>query len=283
MRRVRPAQAALILFGFVSALHAQTATNFAPLEQWKQAVIQSDAAALKKFYSTDPAVRITSGKDQLSADQEVAFWTALKASRVTLDILLTSSPESNARQIVFQAEIESHAAAQPDILYVAEGQLWLQTGSEWRLATVQRSVVAQLQQPLGEKKDVYNDKGDAHQEISEALQKAAKEHKRVLLVFGANWCYDCHVLDLAFHRLDVQPILTANFVVVHVDIGEGNKNQDLMKLYEVPMAKGIPGLAVLDPTGKLLYSQKNGEWESARSLKPADLLQFLEKWKPLGR
>ena len=68
-----------------------------------------------------------------------------------------------------------------------------------------------------------------------------------------------------------------------VDIGEGNKNQDLMKLYEVPMAKGIPGLAVLDPAGKLLYSQKNGEWESARSLKPADLLQFLEKWKPQDR
>ena len=47
MHRVRPAQAALILFGFVSALHAQTATSFAPLEQWRQAVIQSDPAALK--------------------------------------------------------------------------------------------------------------------------------------------------------------------------------------------------------------------------------------------
>ena len=34
---------------------------------------------------------------------------------------------------------------------------------------------------------------------------AAKDHKRVILVFGANWCYDCHVLDMAFHRPDFAP------------------------------------------------------------------------------
>jgi protein disulfide-isomerase len=65
----------------------------------------------------------------------------------------------------------------------------------------------------------------------------------VIVVFGANWCYDCHVLDTAFHRSDLAPILSANYEVVHVDIGKGEKNQDLMKKYEVPMKRGIPGLA----------------------------------------
>ena len=37
--------------------------------------------------------------------------------------------------------------------------------------------------------------------------KAAKEHKRLLLVFGANWCFDCHVLDLAFQRPDLAPVI----------------------------------------------------------------------------
>jgi hypothetical protein len=54
----------------------------------------------------------------------------------------------------------------------------------------------------------------------------------------------------------------------------------LMKQYEVPMSKGIPGLAVLDSTGKLLYSQKKGEFEHARSLSPKQLTQFLQEWKP---
>jgi thiol:disulfide interchange protein len=105
----------------------------------------------------------------------------------------------------------------------------------------------------------------------------------VLVVFGANWCYDCHVLDLAFHRHDVAGVLQQNFEVVHVDVGEGDKNQDLMQEYQVPMKRGIPAVAVLDSNGKLLYSQKGGEFERARALAPEDVLQFLNKWKPVAR
>jgi len=130
-------------------------------------------------------------------------------------------------------------------------------------------------------KDIYNESADAHAEIKQALTKAAAEHKRVILVFGANWCYDCHVLDKAFHSADLAPILAANYEVVHVDIGKaGEKNPDLMTKYEVPMKRGIPGLAVLDADGKLVYSQKNGEFENARALSPEDFLAFLNKWKP---
>jgi hypothetical protein len=74
-----------------------------------------------------------------------------------------------------------------------------------------------------------------------------------------------------------------NYVVVHVDVGQGEKNQDLMKQYEVPMERGIPAVAVLGADGKLLYSQKKGEFEKARALGPEDLLEFLNKWKPEGQ
>jgi thiol:disulfide interchange protein len=129
-------------------------------------------------------------------------------------------------------------------------------------------------------KKIYNESADARVEIKEALTKAAADHKRVIIVFGANWCPDCHALDDDFHRADVAPVLAAHYEVVHVDIGKGDKNQDLMTQYEVPMKRGIPGLAVLDPDGKLVYSQKNGEFENARALAPADVLAFLNKWKP---
>ncbi len=135
-------------------------------------------------------------------------------------------------------------------------------------------------QTAAEKKDIYSESADAHAEIKAALEKATAEHKRVIIVFGATWCYDCHVLDKAFHRADLAPIVAANYEVVHVDIGKGEKNQDLMKQYEVPMKRGIPGLAVLDADGKLVYSQKNGEFENARALTAEDFLAFLNKWKP---
>ena len=48
----------------------------------------------------------------------------------------------------------------------------------------------------------------------------------------------------------------------------------------MPLDKGIPALAVLEGDGKLVVSQKNGEFEDARSLTPEALLEFLNKWKP---
>jgi len=142
-----------------------------------------------------------------------------------------------------------------------------------------RTKPSRLEQPANNQKKIYSATADAHADIKKALEKAGKEHKRLLLVFGANWCYDCRVLDLAFERDDIAPLIEANYEVVHVDVGEGDKNQDLMKQYDVPMERGIPAIAVLDSTGKLLYSQKNGEFEKARALGPEDLLKFLTKWK----
>ncbi len=135
-------------------------------------------------------------------------------------------------------------------------------------------------QAAKEEKELYSTTADAHVEIKEAMEKAAASHKRVVVVFGANWCFDCHVLDKDFHRPDMAAIIAANYELVHVDIGRGEKNQDLMAKYEVPMKKGIPGLAVLDADGKLVYSQKNGEFENARAMAPEEILAFLNKWKP---
>ncbi len=135
-------------------------------------------------------------------------------------------------------------------------------------------------QVAGKQKQIYSETADAHAEIREALEKAKAEHKRLIVVFGANWCFDCHVLDEAFHRPEMASIIASNYEVVHVDIGKGEKNQDLMKKYEVPMKRGIPGLAVLDSDGKLVYSQKNGEFENARAMSADDFLAFLNKWKP---
>jgi hypothetical protein len=37
---------------------------------------------------------------------------------------------------------------------------------------------------------------------------------------------------------------------------------------------------VIERDGKLVVSQKNGEFENARAMTPEALLQFLNKWKP---
>ena len=127
--------------------------------------------------------------------------------------------------------------------------------------------------------NIYPAHADADQEIAAAVARATKENKRVLLVFGANWCYDCHVLDHALHDGEAGKILREKYLLVHVDIGEGEKNPELVKLYKIPLDKGVPAVAILDAAGKLLYSSGEGEFEAARRMLKQDLVAFLQHWK----
>ena len=126
--------------------------------------------------------------------------------------------------------------------------------------------------------DLYPTNADAKKEIGAALSRAAVEHKRVLLIFGANWCYDCHVLDHALHDGDAGKVVSEKFLLVHVDISEGEKNSELVKTYKIPLDKGVPAVAILDASGKLLYSSGDGEFEAARKMMKKDLLAFLRRW-----
>ncbi len=244
-------------------------------------MLAGNAATLRSLYSSSPPAQISASSTQITADSDISFWTGFKAKSIVLQIAQSTSPQPGLQQIVFQARIKT--APPGRTLYVAEAQIWQQQDLQWKLVSAKRTDATKLEQPLSLDAKIYPVGVDASEEIRSALARAAKSQKRVLVVFGADWCYDCHVLDRAFRRGDVAAVLTPNYEVVHVDVGEGDKNQDLMNKYEVPMKRGIPAIAVLDSSGKLLYSQKSGEFERARSLGPEDLMEFLRKWKPQAR
>lgn len=127
---------------------------------------------------------------------------------------------------------------------------------------------------------IYPDPSQAHADLAAALKTAAATHRRILLDFGGNWCPDCQVLDIYFHDAQNKPILEANYVVVHVNIGRMDTNLDLAEKYGVPIGRGVPALAVLGEHGELLYSQKNGEFEAMRRMESSAVTDFLTKWKP---
>ena len=129
---------------------------------------------------------------------------------------------------------------------------------------------------------IYPDPSVAKTEIHQALVRAKAQHKRVILDFGGNWCGDCQVLDIYFHNPQNRPILDANYVLVHVNIGHIDQNQDIAARYEIPLNKGVPAVAVLDSDGKLLYSQKGGEFEAMRHMQSSAVKEFLTRWKPGG-
>jgi len=128
--------------------------------------------------------------------------------------------------------------------------------------------------------DIYPDPGQAKTDLAAALTTAAHTHKRILLDFGGNWCPDCQVLDIYLHDPANRHILEANFVLVHVNIGHMDANLEIAERYGVPLHKGVPALAVLDEQGKLLYSQKSGEFEAMRRMQSSAVTQFLVQWRP---
>jgi thiol-disulfide isomerase/thioredoxin len=258
-------------------------THFEPLQLWKGAVLAGSASTLTEMYSANPAAEIAPlGGKPITAAEEVEFWTSLKKSglrSIALEVVRFQALRSDVVQAILQLELNMDTPSGPQKRYASVGQAWVKQGERWRIVESRRTALARLPQPALPS-NLYAADADAEAEIKAALAKAASGHKRVLVVFGANWCYDCHVLDAAFHSPEIAALVNANYEVVHVDIGQGDRNQDLMKRYNVPLEKGIPALAVLDNKGELLFSQKHGEFESARSLGPEDLVSFLNRWKP---
>ncbi|MGA2414730.1 MAG: thioredoxin family protein [Candidatus Sulfotelmatobacter sp.] len=253
------------------------AASFPPVELWKTEVLAGDPTSLRALYSTDPPAQVQANGVKTSADADINFWLGLKARSIALEMVaVLDRPKGTS--VVFKAVVTSEDGK---TLKVTDGQMWRKQGEQWRVVSVERADAPALGQPSDMNKNIYPADADVHAEIKHAEEKAASEHKRVLLIFGANWCYDCHVLDLAFQRPDLAPVLAAGYEVVHVDLGpDEQKNADVVKQFDVPLNRGIPVLAVIESDGKLLMSQKNGEFEDARSLAPQALLEFLNKWKP---
>jgi len=133
--------------------------------------------------------------------------------------------------------------------------------------------------PIIVPRHIYSETADPKVQIAAALAQAQREHKRVILDFGGDWCGDCQVLDLYFHQPANAALLERNFILVDVWIGNMDKNIDLAAHYDVPISKGVPALAVLAPDGKVLYAQQTGQFNDMRHMDSSSVTEFLEKWK----
>jgi thioredoxin 1 len=222
-------------------------------------------------------------KTRVALKTELDYWSSMKRNGVT-DFnprILEMTPVNRNTRVVLRISLVSANLH----LYAGMQQVWAHQADGWKIVASQRNsfegeLTRRLPQPTAPNVNLYSDPRDAEKELKEGLARAAREHKRLIVVFGGNWCYDCHVLDTTFHSKDFAPLVDANYVVIHVNIGdEGKDNGDLAKRLGVAVDKGVPSLGVLDSTGKVIYAQKNGEFEATEKIGPEDVRAFLEKWK----
>lgn len=114
------------------------------------------------------------------------------------------------------------------------------------------------------------------QDLADAKNKAAKEHRLVMVIFGANWCPDCLALHRNLSEGATQEYAQHNFEVVNVDVGEKDRNLDFAKDLGVTLKKGIPVAAILQD-GKVIATTNQGELEASRHYSPQQILAFMHE------
>jgi hypothetical protein len=104
---------------------------------------------------------------------------------------------------------------------------------------------------------VYDENANPRQQLDEALAKARAQNKRVLAMWGENYCSFCLFLEDIFKNdPNVAPLVKSDYVWTKIDLGKGfSKNQALAESYMVTLwtqrpdgkQMGAPAIAVIDP------------------------------------
>jgi thiol:disulfide interchange protein len=131
-------------------------------------------------------------------------------------------------------------------------------------------------------KPVYDESADAAKAIDAALARAKKDHARVLIQWGANWCGWCRMLHATCASdATIAKKLKYEYEVVLVDIGRFDKHMDLAAKYGADLKKnGVPYLTVLDANGSVVANHETGSLEKPANAEPkghdpAKVLAFL--------
>jgi hypothetical protein len=118
---------------------------------------------------------------------------------------------------------------------------------------------------------------DARAEVEAALDRAASDGKRVILVFGANWCHDSRGLANHFQQDDLRSVLDEHYEIVWIDVGWRHRNLDIAADWGVPTVYGTPTVLVIDPELGLINRGTMHAWHTAYSRDHANVVRYFRQ------
>lgn len=85
------------------------------------------------------------------------------------------------------------------------------------------------QQKMEKETHKFDPARDPFEDVKTVVDEAAKDHKRILLDVGGEWCIWCHRLDKFIEEnAEVRTYLNENFIVIKVNVSEENKNEKFL-------------------------------------------------------
>lgn len=95
--------------------------------------------------------------------------------------------------------------------------------------------------------------------LNETRAKAAKENKKVLVIFHASWCVWCRKMDSSLNDETVKHFFHKNYIITHLTILESNEKKNLENAGALAFNKkwggenqGIPFWVIMDKDGTIL-------------------------------
>lgn len=128
---------------------------------------------------------------------------------------------------------------------------------------------------------IYNPNADAKKDITEAVAKAKKEGKHVLIQVGGNWCPWCIKMHKYLHNQEeINQLLKDNYVFLEVNYSKENKNKEVLQDLGFPQRFGFPVMLVLDENGNRIHTQNTGILEKDKAYDFNKVKSFLFNWRP---
>ncbi len=123
----------------------------------------------------------------------------------------------------------------------------------------------------------FDEQADAKADLAAGIDAAKASGKLLLLEFGANWCPDCRALYKATLDHEIAAVIDAHFQVVKIDVGNWDKNPEIVAAYDNPISGGIPAVVVVDPArDEILFTTKAGQLSTARRFGREAFVEFYE-------
>ena len=131
--------------------------------------------------------------------------------------------------------------------------------------------------------DIFDPKVDGAKLIEDAIVRAKQEDKRILVLFGANWCPWCRRLHQAVTSAPaVTQKVQQKFILVYIDANTRNdrkRNAAVIERYGNPLQYGLPVFVVLESDGTQLTTRESASLAAGTDDATAALVRaFLDKW-----
>jgi thiol-disulfide isomerase/thioredoxin len=106
----------------------------------------------------------------------------------------------------------------------------------------------------------------------------SKVGNQSIIIFGANWCPDCRILEGTLLLPTVKSFIDNNFSVIHIDVGKYDINMNLLELLGIPKQEGIPRVVIFGQEKNILNMNSTDKWRSARQNKAQEIFDYFQSY-----